>query len=425
MIDSSSEEPLPVRVVSESIGEYVGRLGPVWVEGEVAEITRRPGSQMAFLRLKDTSVDMSLQVTCHKSILEAIDPLPENARIVAYAKVNWYAVRGTLSLMAREIRQVGLGELLVRLEQLKNLLAAEGLFATDRKRDLPFLPRKIGLICGRASAAEKDVVENVERRWPGMRFEIREVAVQGNTAVVEVSRALIELEAIDDVDVIIVTRGGGSFEDLLPFSDESLIRLVASLTTPVVSAIGHEQDAPLLDLVADLRASTPTDAAKRVVPSLIEEQEHIAQLTNRLEKRMRSMIELEISKVSSLISRPVMRDPLTIVAAKIDEIKILRSDGKKALTALLREEKIEVREIKARIAALSPLSTLKRGYAVVQKRGKVLLDAKDVSIADELHVVLAKGELTVAVASQKRATSNKASKASKASKTSSISKTKE
>jgi exodeoxyribonuclease VII large subunit len=408
MIDSSSEEPLPVRVVSESIGEYVGRLGPVWVEGEVAEITRRPGSQMAFLRLKDTSVDMSLQVTCHKSILEAIDPLPENARIVAYAKVNWYAVRGTLSLMAREIRQVGLGELLARLEQLKNLLAAEGLFATDRKRDLPFLPRKIGLICGRASAAEKDVVENVERRWPGMRFEIREVAVQGNTAVVEVSRALIELEAIDDVDVIIVTRGGGSFEDLLPFSDESLIRLVASLTTPIVSAIGHEQDAPLLDLVADLRASTPTDAAKRVVPSLSEEQEYIAQLTNRLEKRMRSMIDLEISRVTSLISRPVMKDPLTIVSIKVDEIKVLQNDGKKAVTSLLREEKIEVREIKARIAALSPLSTLKRGYAVVQKRGKVLLDAKDVSLADELQVVLAKGELTVAVTSQKAVTNNKA-----------------
>ena len=408
MIDSSSEEPLPVRVVSESIGEYVGRLGPVWVEGEVAEITRRPGSQMAFLRLKDTSVDMSLQVTCHKSILEAIDPLPENARIVAYAKVNWYAVRGTLSLMAREIRQVGLGELLARFEQLKNLLAAEGLFATDRKRDLPFLPRKIGLICGRASAAEKDVVENVERRWPGMRFEIREVAVQGNTAVVEVSRALIELEAIDDVDVIIVTRGGGSFEDLLPFSDESLIRLVASLTTPIVSAIGHEQDAPLLDLVADLRASTPTDAAKRVVPSLIEEQEYIAQLTNRLEKRMRSMIELEISKVTSLVTRPVMKDPLTIVSIKVDEIKVLQNDGKKALAALLREEKIEVREIKARIAALSPLSTLKRGYAVVQKRGKVLLDAKDVSLADELQVVLAKGELTVGVTSQKAVTNNKA-----------------
>jgi len=407
MIESSSEEPLPVRVVSESIGEYVGRLGPVWVEGEVAEITRRPGSQMAFLRLKDTSVDMSLQVTCHKSILEAIDPLPENARIVAYAKVNWYAVRGTLSLMAREIRQVGLGELLARLEQLKNLLAAEGLFASERKRELPFLPRKIGLICGRASAAEKDVIENVERRWPGMPFEIREVAVQGNTAVVEVSRALIELDAIDEVDVIIVTRGGGSFEDLLPFSDESLIRLVASLATPIVSAIGHEQDAPLLDLVADLRASTPTDAAKRVVPSLIEEREHILQLSNRLEKRMYSIIELEISRLSSLLSRPVIKEPLTIVNNKAEEIKILRNDGKKALSSRLREEKIEVREIRARIAALSPLSTLKRGYAVVQKKGKVLLDSKDVVLSERLDVVLAKGEIAVEVVASQRSKKSK------------------
>ena len=407
MIESSSEEPLPVRVVSESIGEYVGRLGPVWVEGEVAEITRRPGSQMAFLRLKDTSVDMSLQVTCHKSILEAIDPLPENARIVAYAKVNWYAVRGTLSLMAREIRQVGLGELLARLEQLKNLLAAEGLFASERKRELPFLPRKIGLICGRASAAEKDVIENVERRWPGMPFEIREVAVQGNTAVVEVSRALIELDAIDEVDVIIVTRGGGSFEDLLPFSDESLIRLVASLATPIVSAIGHEQDAPLLDLVADLRASTPTDAAKRVVPSLIEEREHILQLSNRLEKRMYSIIELEISRLSSLLSRPVIKEPLTIVNNKAEEIKILRNDGKKALSSRLREEKIEVREIRARIAALSPLSTLKRGYAVVQKKGKVILDSKDVVLSERLDVVLAKGEIAVEVVASQRSKKSK------------------
>lgn len=407
MIESSSEEPLPVRVVSESIGEYIGRLGPVWVEGEVAEITRRPGSQMAFLRLKDTSVDMSLQVTCHKSILEAIDPLPENARIVAYAKVNWYAVRGSLSLMAREIRQVGLGELLARLEQLKNLLAAEGLFASERKRPLPFLPRKIGLICGRASAAEKDVVENVERRWPGAPFEIREVAVQGGTAVVEVSKALIELEAIDEVDVIIVTRGGGSFEDLLPFSDESLIRLVASLTTPIVSAIGHEQDSPLLDLVADLRASTPTDAAKKVVPSLFEEREYILQLSNRLENKMHSIIELEISKLASLLSRPVIKEPLTIVNKKVEEIRILQNDSRKALSSRLREEKIEIREIKARIAALSPLSTLKRGYAVVQKKGKVILDAREVALSDRLDVVLAKGEIEVEVRANQRSVKSK------------------
>ena len=397
MIESSSEEPLPVRVVSESIGEYIGRLGPVWVEGEVAEITRRPGSQMAFLRLKDTSVDMSLQVTCHKSILEAIDPLPDNARIVAYAKVNWYAVRGTLSLMAREIRQVGLGELLARLEQLKNLLAAEGLFALERKKELPFLPRKIGLICGRASAAEKDVVENVERRWPGMKFEMREVAVQGSTAVVEVSRALKELEEIDEVDVIIVTRGGGSFEDLLPFSDESLIRLVASLSTPIVSAIGHEQDAPLLDLVADFRASTPTDAAKRVVPSLIEELEKTHQLLERLRKRMDSIIELEITKVTSLLSRPVLRDPMTFISTHHDELKILQADAKKAITLLIKDEKAEVKEIKAQIAALSPLSTLRRGYAVVQRKGKLISNSKDVAVTDALEITLAKGSLDVSV----------------------------
>jgi len=402
MIESSSEEPLPVRVVSESIGEYIGRLGPVWVEGEVAEITRRPGSQMAFIRLKDTSVDMSLQVTCHRSILEAIDPLPENARIVAYAKVNWYAVRGTLSLMAREIRQVGLGELLARLEQLKILLAAEGLFASERKRELPFLPRKIGLICGRASAAEKDVVENVERRWPGMSFEIREVAVQGSTAVVEVSRALRELEQIEDVDVIIITRGGGSFEDLLPFSDESLIRLVASLSTPVVSAIGHEQDAPLLDLVADLRASTPTDAAKRVVPSLREEGERTAQLVQRLENRMRAIIDLESSKIIALVSRPVLKDPLTLIDLRRDEVKLLKIGSHKAMTALLKESRSEIKEIKAKVNALSPLATLKRGYAVVQKRGRVLLDAKEVNPTEALHVTLAKGEITVEVISKRR-----------------------
>lgn len=407
MIESSSEEPLPVRVVSESIGEYIGRLGPVWVEGEVAEITRRPGSQMAFIRLKDTSVDMSLQVTCHKSILEAIDPLPDNARIVTYAKVNWYAVRGTLSLMAREIRQVGLGELLARLEQLKNLLAAEGLFASERKRELPFLPRKIGLICGRASAAKKDVVENVERRWPGMEFEIREVAVQGSTAVVEVSRALLELERIEEVDVIIVTRGGGSFEDLLPFSDESLIRLVASLTTPIVSAIGHEQDAPLLDLVADLRASTPTDAAKRVVPSLLEESERITQLIARLESRMSAIIDLESAKIYALISRPVLQDPMTLVTMRRDELRLLQSDGKKALIALIKELRSETKEIKAQVTALSPLSTLKRGYAVVQKRGKLIINAKDVLLSDQLEVTLARGELSVEVISHHGKKGNK------------------
>ena len=398
MIDSSSEEPLPVRVVSESIGEYVGRLGPVWVEGEVAEITRRPGSQMAFLRLKDTSVDMSLQVTCHKSILEAIDPLPENARIVAYAKVNWYAVRGTLSLMAREIRQVGLGELLARLEQLKNLLAAEGLFATDRKRDLPFLPRKIGLICGRNTDAEKDVVENAKRRWPSVQFEIREVTVQGAAAVSEVSDALRELEANKEVEVIIITRGGGSFEDLLPFSDEGLVRLAASCETPIVSAIGHEKDSPLLDLVADYRASTPTDAAKRVVPDISEEIAMIEAMRDRARRTLVNRLDLELTRITNFKNRPVMKDPHVLITTRAEIIAGLRDRSNRSFGSSLKLAKEELKQIKARVRALSPQSTLDRGYSVVQLAdGQIVTDPKKLKAGDELRLRLAKGETKATV----------------------------
>ena len=270
MFETSSESPAPVRVVTEAIKEYVDRLGPIWIEGEISEINERSGG-MAFMRLRDTSVDMSISVMCHRSVLSSVSPLPQNARVVMYAKASWYTKNGSLTLSAREIRQVGIGELMARLEELKTLLASEGLFALERKVALPLLPRKVGLICGRNTDAEKDVVENAKRRWPSVEFEIREVTVQGAAAVVEVSAALSELEAMAEVDVIIITRGGGSFEDLLPFSDESLVRLAASCETPIVSAIGHEKDSPLLDLVADYRASTPTDAAKRVVPDIAQE----------------------------------------------------------------------------------------------------------------------------------------------------------
>ncbi|NBP22202.1 MAG: exodeoxyribonuclease VII large subunit [Actinobacteria bacterium] len=259
MLETSSEKPAPVRVISEAISEYINRLGQVWVEGEIAQLNDRAGSGMIYIRLRDPSVDMYLEVTCPRSVFKAVAPLSENARVVINSKVNFYTPTGRLSLNAKEIRQVGLGELLARLEALKKVLAAEGLFALERKRKLPFLPNKVGLICGRASAAEKDVKENARRRWPAVRFETREVAVQGSEAVVQVSAALRELDNDPEVDVIIITRGGGSFEDLLAFSDEGLVRLAASCKKPIVSAIGHEQDTPLLDLVADVRASTPTD----------------------------------------------------------------------------------------------------------------------------------------------------------------------
>ena len=370
MLENSADEPIPVRVISEAIGDYISKLGAVWIEGELSEVTVRPGAPMVFMRLRDTSVDMSLSIMCHRSVLEAVQPLPQNARVVMHSKVSWYQKNGSVSMSVKEIRQVGVGELLARLEQLKSQLALEGLFEASRKKPLPFLPKVVGLICGRNSDAEKDVVENAKRRWPSVEFAIREVAVQGAAAVVEVSAALQELDANPDVDVIIITRGGGSFEDLLPFSDEGLIRLVASATTPIVSAIGHEKDAPLLDLVADWRASTPTDAGKKVVPDVEEELRKIAQLQERGARTLTHIIEREFSHLKQMMSRPIFRDPTVMVSVRREDID--------SLSAQLR--------------TLSPQGTLDRGYAVVLKADQsIIRDATTVTAGEKLAIRVAKG----------------------------------
>ena len=397
MFETSSESPAPVRVVSEAIKEYIDRLGPIWIEGEISELNERSGG-MAFMRLRDTSADMSISVMCYKSVLATVQPLPANARVVIYAKPSWFTKNGSLTMSAKEIRQVGVGELLARLEALKEKLNAEGLFALDRKVSLPLLPQKIGLICGRNTDAEKDVVENARRRWPAVQFEIREVAVQGAAAVVEVSDALRELEADPLVDVIIITRGGGSFEDLLPFSDESLVRLAAACRTPIVSAIGHEKDAPLLDLVADYRASTPTDAAKKVVPDIQEELQIISKLRDRMIKTLLATLELETNHISQLRSRPVMKDPSMIVTVRRDDIRALRDRALRGFAALLDIERQEIKGIRDQLRSLSPQSTLDRGYAVVRTAtGEVLRDAKKVKLGTELHIRVAKGETTATV----------------------------
>ncbi|MFM7873076.1 MAG: exodeoxyribonuclease VII large subunit [Actinomycetota bacterium] len=369
MLETSAEKPVPVRVVSEAISDYINRLGQIWVEGEIAQLNDRAGSGMVYMRLRDPSVDMYLEVTCPRSVFKAVAPLTDNARVVINSKVNFYTPTGRLSLNAKEIRQVGVGELLARLEALKKMLAAEGLFATERKKPLPFLPRKIGLICGRASAAEKDVKENAKRRWPAVQFETREVAVQGADAVIQVSAALKELDADPEIDVIIITRGGGSFEDLLPFSDEGLVRLAASCKKPIVSAIGHEQDTPLLDLVADLRASTPTDAAKRVVPDIKEEYERIKQLRERADRKINDRVVLEMTKVVGLMQRSF---------AGINS-RLIRSTEE--LTHLI-----------ARVRTLSPQATLDRGYAVVQRSdGSILRSPKSLNKGERLRLRLAEG----------------------------------
>ena len=397
MFETSSDSPAPVRVVTEAIKEYVDRLGPIWIEGEIAELNERSG-MMAFMRLRDTSADMSLSVMCHKSVIAAVKPLPANARVVIYAKPSWYTKSGTLSMSAKEIRQVGVGELLARLEALKSLLASEGLFSVDRKVALPLLPRKVGLICGRNTDAEKDVVENARRRWPAVEFEIREVTVQGAAAVVEVSAALRELEANSEVDVIIITRGGGSFEDLLPFSDESLIRLAAECETPIVSAIGHEKDSPLLDLVADYRASTPTDAAKRVVPDIAEEIANIQKLRDRAYRALSARIEYEQNFISQLRSRPVMKDPGAFLTILSDELRDLRQRSTRSFTATIDAERKELKAITAHLRSLSPQSTLDRGYSVVRNaKGDVIRDPKQLKSGDILAIKVAKGETSATV----------------------------
>ncbi len=397
MLETSSESPAPVRVITEAIKDYIDRLGPIWIEGEIAELNERSGT-MAFMRLRDTSADMSISVMCHKSVIATVKPLPANARVVIHAKPSWYTKSGTLSLSAKEIRQVGVGELLARLEALKNSLALEGLFDADRKVALPLLPQKVGLICGRNTDAEKDVVENARRRWPAVEFEIREVTVQGAAAVVEVSAALRELEADPEVDVIIITRGGGSFEDLLPFSDETLVRLAASCSTPIVSAIGHEKDSPLLDLVADYRASTPTDAAKRVVPDIAQEAADILAMRQRAYRSLAARIEAEQTFITQLRSRPVMKDPGAFLTILSEELSELRSRSTRSFATTIEAESKELKAITAHLRSLSPQSTLDRGYSVVRnEKGEVVRDPSLLTQGDYLAIKVAKGETSATV----------------------------
>ncbi|GGZ94605.1 exodeoxyribonuclease VII large subunit [Streptomyces echinoruber] len=399
-VNTSAEAPLPVGEVSRLIGGWIDRLGAVWVEGQITQLSRRPGAGVVFLTLRDPSYDVSVSVTCYRQVFDAVaDVVGEGTRVVVHAKPEWYAPRGQLSLRAAEIRPVGVGELLARLEQLKKALAAEGLFAPERKKPLPFLPQLIGLVCGRASAAERDVLENARRRWPAVRFEVRNVAVQGVHAVPQVVQAVKELDEIDEVDVIIVARGGGSVEDLLPFSDEQLVRAVAACRTPVVSAIGHEPDNPLLDHVADLRASTPTDAAKKVVPDVGEEYERVRQLRDRARRCVGALVEREERGLAQCLARPSLEDPhRVIVDVRAEEVASLLDRGRRTLRHLLDRADSELSHTHARVVALSPAATLRRGYAVLQRAdGHVVRAPGEVAPDEALRARVAEGEFSVRV----------------------------
>jgi exodeoxyribonuclease VII large subunit len=399
-LESSFEQPVPVATVATLVAQWIDRLGVIHVEGQITQISRRPGAGVVFLTLRDPAQDVSVSVTCLRGVYEQIIPAPaEGQHVVIRAKPTFYRGRGQFSLQLQELRQIGVGELLARIEQLKAKLGAQGLFSPERKRPLPFLPQLIGLITGRASAAEKDVLENTRRRWPGVRFEVREVAVQGATAVPQVVGALKELDAHPEVDVIVIARGGGSVEDLLPFSDEQLLLAVSACGTPVVSAIGHEPDSPLLDLVADLRASTPTDAAKRIVPDVREELERVRMARERMRGAIERMLDREERALANYRSRPSLAAPYDMIDRREQELRDASDRMRRALEQRISRDTEVLGHTLARVRALSPLKTLERGYAIVQADdGAVVRDAADVTQGQQLGVRLAAGRLAVSVA---------------------------
>ncbi len=394
-LETSPQAPAPVRQIANAITGWVDRLGAVWVEGQVAQVSRRPGVGTVFLTLRDSVADISIPVTCQRTLFDSLNPpLVEGASVVLHAKPSYYANRGTLSLAAREIRLVGLGELLARLERRRQLLAAEGLFAAELKRSLPFLPRRVGLVTAPDSAAERDVVENARRRWPAVAFETAYAAMQGTRAAAEVIAAIDRLDRDERVDVIVVARGGGAVEDLLPFSDEGLIRAVAKCRTPVVSAIGHEPDQPLLDLVADVRASTPTDAAKLVVPDVAEELRIVGVGRQRLRSALTGWLERERTLLATLRGRPAMADPGSLISSRADEVDALRERARRTTVHRLDRAVDEIAHHRARARALSPLATLQRGYAVLQgEDGHVLTSVADVAKGAAVSVRVADGRV--------------------------------
>ncbi len=393
--DSTADSPTSVARLNATIHDFIARWNTVWVEGEITSWNVRAGN--VFARLKDTHSDAQISIRVWSSVRSRIpDDIGMGDHIVAAVKADYFVKAGDLSFTVAAMKHVGLGDQLERLEKLRAELRREGLFDESRKRPLPFLPRLIGLITGERSDAEKDVLRNAELRWPQVRFRTRYVAVQGERSVPEVLAALESLDADPEVDVIIIARGGGDPQTLLGFSDERLIRVVAAATTPVVSAIGHENDHPLLDDVADLRASTPTDAAKRVVPDVGEQRALIAQLRARATMRLTQRVTNDIAQLEQLPSRPVLRSPDPSVESRAQEMWLLLSRGRDVIGRQLDDGSRRTGELRASLRALSPAATLARGYAIAYlDGGRILRDATSAPAGTALTVTLDHGSVAV------------------------------
>lgn len=394
---STSDAPWPVAIVASKIKSYIERLGTVWVEGELAQWNERSGS--VFGKLKDLENDVTLSFQLWSSTRAKLsEQFAQGDRVIALVKTEFWVKGGTLSMQVLTMRHVGLGDLLERLERLRRQLAEEGLFDASRKQPLPFLPGCIGLITGKDSDAEKDVLRNAQLRWPQVRFRVRHAAVQGDRAASEVTAAIRALDADPEVDVIIVARGGGDFQNLLAFSDEGLVRAAAACETPLVSAIGHEADRPLLDEVADLRASTPTDAAKRVVPDIADELARVRQARSRIQSRVTSLVMHEIDRLGQLRSRPAMSDPTWLVDQRSDEITRWVARGTQLVDHSVERAEGRVSELVGQLRALSPKRTLERGYAIAQRPdGHVVREVADAEAGTTLLLTLVDGSVSTTV----------------------------
>lgn len=391
---SSEIEPWPVSRLSATLKDWIERLGVLWIEGELASIKISPTNM--FGELRDLKLENSVSIHAWSVAKIPLD-LKQGDRVVALIKPAFWPKGGKLTMQVIEMRKVGLGELLERIERLRAQLTLEGLTSIERKQELPFLPNTIGLITGKNSDAEKDVLQNAKLRWPDVTFRVIHTLVQGDKAATEIIAAIHELDADSSVDVIIIARGGGSFLDLMVFSDEALVRAAANAKTPIVSAIGHENDRPILDDVADLRASTPTDAAKRVVPDVLEERQKLEQLRQRIFLRVETFVQNQISMLQQIVSRPILANPYTFIEILEDEILQLEDQMHSQVDNLLSREVLQIGHLKNQVQSLSPQSTLDRGYAVLRdESGHVITDAKKVKAGQALKVRLAKGEIDVA-----------------------------
>lgn len=391
---ATKDAPWPVALMSVKIRDYIDRLGSIWVEGELTQWQNRQGN--IYGKLKDLTEDATVSLAMWRNVsMKLTQEFNQGDRVVALVKPNYWVKGGSLTMNVLDMKHVGLGDLLERLERLKTQLRGEGLFDASRKKPLPFLPHKIGLITGRDSDAEKDVIRNAMLRWPDVDFEVAYTAVQGDRAAGEVRAALIAFDADPEIDVIIIARGGGDFQHLLPFSDEALVREAALATTPIVSAIGHEADRPILDEVADLRASTPTDAAKRVVPDVSEERDRIQQARGRMTSRLSHLIGTEIERVQALRERPVLRHPERIVDERAEELLRWIARGSELTERHIEGEERKVADLTARVLSLSPQATLNRGYAIAQLGdGQILVDPEQAPDETPLTLTLARGKLS-------------------------------